>query len=242
MQATGGSGGGGGGGNGGGGNGGGGNGGGGNGGGDGGGDGDVQALITSIRGDEYFIAWQQITQVHADDATTASTSDVPPTSNADGKTVQIPLPDVMFGGGRAIFTDASVDNRTLLQLAADRGCSCISTSAQLASVLADPAAHASAPLLGLFAENHMPYAIDKGDGPTLTDMVNTALAVLKAKGKPFVLFVEGSRIDHALHDNDAAAAAAEVLAYDDAFAAAVRFADGAKGSGSSSPTTVIRFV
>ena len=154
----------------------------------------------------------------------------------------MPLPDVMFGGGRSIFTDASVNNRTLLQLAVDRGCSYISTSAQLARVLADPAAHASAPLLGLFAPNHMPYAIDKGEGPTLTDMVNAALAVLKAKGKPCVLFVEGSRIDHALHDNDAAAAAAEVLAYDDAFAAAVHFADGAKGTGSSSPTTVIRLV
>ena len=154
---------------------------------------------------------------------------------------QVPLPDVMFGGGRTIFTEASVDNRTLLQLAIDRGCNYISTSAQLAHVLADPAAHASAPLLGLFAPSHMPYTIDKSEGPTLAGMVKAALAVLKAKGKPFVLFIEGSRIDHALHENDAATAAAEVLAYDDAFAAAVHFAESAKGTGSSSPTTVIRF-
>ena len=33
-----------------------------------------------------------------------------------------------------------------------------------------------------------------------------------------------------------------MLAYDDAFEAAVHFADGAKGSGSSSPTTVIRYL
>jgi len=71
-------------------------------------------------------------------------------------------------------------------------------------------------VLGLFAPNHMPYAIDKSDAPSLADMLAAALAVLRAKSKPFVLFVEGSRIDHALHDNDAAAAAAEVLAYDDA--------------------------
>jgi hypothetical protein len=208
----------------------------------------LQTLISGYRGDEYFIAWQQITQVAPTPmtlrllASTAPASDNAADMNSDGTALQVPLPDVMFGGGRAIFTDASVNNRTLLQLAVDRGCSYISTSAQLARVLADPEAHASAPLLGLFAPNHMPYAIDKGEGPTLTDMVNAALAVLKAKGKPFVLFVEGSRIDHALHDNDAAAAAAEVLAYDDAFAAAVHFADGAKGTGSGSPTTVIRFV
>lgn len=205
----------------------------------------LQTLINGYRGDEYFIAWQQITQVAPTPmtlrllASTAPASDNATDMNCDGTALQVPLPDVMFGGGRAIFTDASVNNRTLLQLAVDRGCSYISTSAQLARVLADPAAHASAPLLGLFAPNHMPYAIDKGEGPTLTDMVNAALAVLKAKGKPFVLFVEGSRIDHALHDNVAAAAAAEVLAYDDAFAAAVHFADGAKGTGSGSPKTVI---
>jgi alkaline phosphatase len=148
----------------------------------------------------------------------------------------------MFGGGNDIFTGASVNNRTLLQMAIDRGCKYISTPAQLAGVLADPAAHTSAPLLGLFAPNHMPFVIDKKGTPTLTDMVKAALAVLKAKGKPFVLFVEGSRIDHAFHNNDAASAAVEVLDYDNAFAAAVQYADGAKGSGSSSPTTVIRCV
>ena len=154
------------------------------------------------------------------------------------------MPDVMLGGGSSIFTEATVNNRTLLQLARDRGCNNISTSAQLAQVLADPSAYATAPLLGLFSPQHMPYVIDKQDIPSLADMIKTALAVLKTKGKPFILFVEGSRIDHALHENDAAAAAQEVLAYDDAFAAAVAFADaqGAKGTGSASPTTVVRLV
>jgi len=157
---------------------------------------------------------------------------------------QVTMPDVMLGGGSSIFTEATVNNRTLLQLARDRGCNNISTSAQLARVLADPSAYATAPLLGLFSPQHMPYVIDKQDIPSLADMVKTALAVLKTKGKPFILFVEGSRIDHALHENDAAAAAQEVLAYDDAFAAAVAFADaqGAKGTGSASPTTVVRLV
>ena len=49
-------------------------------------------------------------------------------------------------------------------------------------------------------------------------MVSAALAHLEATGKAFCLLIEGSRIDHGGHDNDAAASAWDALAYNDAFA------------------------
>jgi alkaline phosphatase len=106
-----------------------------------------ERILSGCRGDEYFIAWQQVTQVRVCRRRCCCCCCSPH---------QVNLPDVMMGGGRSIFTEASVDGRTLLQLAQDRGSSYISSSSQLARVLADPSAYSSKPLLGLFSPNHMP--------------------------------------------------------------------------------------
>jgi alkaline phosphatase len=58
-------------------------------------------------------------------------------------------------------------------------------------------------------------------------MTKKALKILEEatrdSNQGFFLMVEGSRIDHAGHDNDPAAQVHEVLAYDKAFASVAEF-------------------
>jgi alkaline phosphatase len=71
--------------------------------------------------------------------------------------------------------------------------------------------------LTLLGEDHLAPAIDGTGAATLATMTARALAALAGDGtKPFFLMVEGGRIDHACHGHDAAAAAREVIAFDDA--------------------------
>jgi len=90
------------------------------------------------------------------------------------------------------------------------------------------------PILGLFANLDIPYAIDHNKTlyPTLDEMTEVALKALtkatKNSKKGFFLMVEGSRIDHAGHGNDPAAQVHEVLAYDEAFKRVVKYVEDAK--------------
>jgi alkaline phosphatase len=85
-------------------------------------------------------------------------------------------------------------------------------------------------LLGLFAASDLPYRIDRdGDAdepagiPSLAAMTRAALDRLDpARG--FFLMVEGGRIDHAGHSNDAAALVGEMIEFDEAVAVARAYA------------------
>ncbi len=57
-------------------------------------------------------------------------------------------------------------------------------------------------LFGLFGKSHLEYDHDRQEGrdPTLAQMVEKAIGVLKKESNGFVLLVEGGRIDHAHHD------------------------------------------
>jgi alkaline phosphatase len=87
------------------------------------------------------------------------------------------------------------------------------------------------PLLGLFADTDIPYEIDRRFDnhiyPSLDEMAQAALKALsdatKTSDQGFFLMIEGSRIDHAGHANDAAAQVYEVLAYDAAFGSVLEF-------------------
>lgn len=62
-------------------------------------------------------------------------------------------------------------------------------------------------VLGLFAPGHLDFNY-KIDGisdtmPTLSEMTVKAIELLSTNPNGFFLFVEGGRIDHALHDNQA---------------------------------------
>ncbi|KAI0512725.1 alkaline-phosphatase-like protein [Xylaria bambusicola] len=95
------------------------------------------------------------------------------------------------------------------------------------------------PMLGLFAPTDIPFELDRrtmnDQYPSLSEMAKTALRALEKatekSDKGFFLMIEGSRIDHAGHENDPSAQVREVLEYDKTFQAVLDFLDGSKTEG-----------
>ena len=86
------------------------------------------------------------------------------------------------------------------------------------------------PLLGLFAEKYIPFEIDrintpelKAFTPTLNEMSQVALSQLSQGPEGFFLMIEGGRIDHAAHGNDAGAILLEQIAFDETIATVLKF-------------------
>ncbi|KAI4136253.1 MAG: hypothetical protein LQ340_008135, partial [Diploschistes diacapsis] len=145
--------------------------------------------------------------------------------------------DLMLGGGRCRFLpNASAggcraDDVDVTKLARERGYAYVSTRAGFDALEGGNAA--TLPLLGLFADTDIPFEIDRraeADAyPSLEEMARTATTALRIatrdSEKGFFLLIEGSRIDHAGHENDPAAQVHEVLAYDRAFASVLEFLD-----------------
>jgi alkaline phosphatase len=78
-------------------------------------------------------------------------------------------------------------------------------------------------VLGTFARGHLPFSLDEATKPesaipTLAEMADAALSRFLAEPTPFLLQIEGARIDHAAHLNDIAALLHDQLAFDDALA------------------------
>ncbi len=81
-------------------------------------------------------------------------------------------------------------------------------------------------LLGTFTRGHLPFSIDRNHNPemaakvpTISEMAQAALTRFLSSDKPFLLQIEGARIDHAAHLNDIGALLHDQLAFDDAVAA-----------------------
>ena len=74
-------------------------------------------------------------------------------------------------------------------------------------------------LLGLFEPGHMQYEYDrthdKAGEPSLSEMAQTSLAILKNTNKPFFLMIEAGRIDHAHHAGNAYRALTETIELSD---------------------------
>lgn len=75
-------------------------------------------------------------------------------------------------------------------------------------------------VLGLFEPEHMRYeherARDVGGEPSLAEMTHTAIKLLSRKPKGYFLMIEGGRIDHAHHADNAYRALDETIALSDA--------------------------
>jgi alkaline phosphatase len=136
--------------------------------------------------------------------------------------------DVMLGGGAKFFDPARrADRRDLFADFARVGYHVVRDRAALGR------APAAGPVLGLFAESHLPYALDHRADPALTaavpplaELARAALARLATGPRGFVLQIEGARIDHAAHANDIGGLLFDQLAFDDAVGVAVEFAAG----------------
>ncbi len=147
--------------------------------------------------------------------------------------------DVLLGGGLRywIAEDADVSDiasypvkskrsngEDLVGAAMEKGYLFVTNKKQLA------AAPETGKLLGIFADSHMPYALDQhpddnSPAPSLVEMTEAALKILAKNEKGFFLMVEGGRIDHAAHANDAAAMLAEMMEFDETVGLALDFAE-----------------
>jgi alkaline phosphatase len=135
-----------------------------------------------------------------------------------------PSPLVLLGGGSRHFdVDKRIDKRDLWQEFRGKGHRTVRSRDELLQV-------SSGPVLGLFGADHLPYSLDQRQDaelsqnvPTLSEMTGQALSILSNSGKPFFLMVEGARVDHAAHANDAAGLLWDQLAFDDALGVALEF-------------------
>ncbi|MCS4054490.1 alkaline phosphatase [Salinibacter ruber] len=138
--------------------------------------------------------------------------------------------EVMLGGGRRHFLPQSAegsareDDLDLLQAAQDRGYEVVQTASELSR--AGEGQTQENRLLGLFSPAHMAYEIDRDhtQQPSLAAMTETAIDRLSGNGEGYFLMVEGSRIDHAGHGNDAASHLRDILAFNRAAKSALEAA------------------
>ncbi len=132
--------------------------------------------------------------------------------------------DVLLGGGAKFFDPKyRLDKQDLRAAFASAGYFVMDHQAQLATAPGDRR------WLGLFARGHLPYTIDyladaklQATVPTLAEMTAAALRRLE-NSSHFMLQVEGARIDHACHNNDAAATFHDQLAFDEAIDVCLEF-------------------
>lgn len=122
--------------------------------------------------------------------------------------------DVILGGGKKYFPDSLLDE------AAKDGYHYVTNQDELKTV------KKTDKLIGLFAEDGMAPELDRDETnqPSLAEMTESAIDVLKKDKDGFFLMVEGSQIDWAGHDNDAAWAMKDSEAFESAVAVAVDFA------------------
>lgn len=134
--------------------------------------------------------------------------------------------DVYFGGGRRFFAgDQRRDNRDLFSEFQAKGYSLANNKTELGALTG------ATPVLGLFTDDHLPYVVDHNNipelletVPTLAEMTDKALQLLSGS-QGFILQVEGGKVDHAAHSNDASGMIFDQIGFDDAIAVAVKFVE-----------------
>ena len=128
-----------------------------------------------------------------------------------GEYVLGPQVDLLWGGGRSFFTPASAngsrtDERDLVQEAKDNGWNVVLNKEEFDAYGKDGKAkrsrvstrenRAQLPSVGLFADSHLDYEIDRDENeqPSLAEMAIGALDALDADDEPFFLMVRSSFI------------------------------------------------
>jgi alkaline phosphatase len=135
--------------------------------------------------------------------------------------------DVILGGGAPFFNrNEGTGGGTLANDFTGHGYKMMTKRADLLK-------SKDAKLLGLFANGHLPYTIDRNTSaaltavvPTLEEMSRAALSRFLEGDAPFLLQIEGARIDHAAHLNDIGGLLWDQLAFDDAVAAVLEMTAG----------------
>ena len=135
-------------------------------------------------------------------------------------------PDVLMGGGAQFYRPAGAGS-----LRGDEGLIAPLEDAGYKVVYSENELRAAAPqvdkIVGLFADEHLDYVIDReatSSQPSLSEMSMAALEVLERDPEGFFLMIEGARIDMASHANDAERAITETVDFDRTVEAVARWA------------------
>lgn len=133
--------------------------------------------------------------------------------------------DVILGGGSKFFDARRPDKTDWRPKFTAKGYEVVQTRDALLG-------SKSQRLLGLFSDGHVPYTLDRRQSqklqkevPTLAEMTTAALERLSKNRNGFLLQVEGARVDHAAHANDAAGLLWDQIAFDDAIEVVLKFAE-----------------
>ena len=134
--------------------------------------------------------------------------------------------DVMMGGGSELF-EASTrkDNRDLIGEFRKAGFSIARNKDEMSQL------NGKDPVLGVFSEGGMPYALDrendpelKKSTPSLAEMSAKAIELMGQNPNGFAMQIEGGKVDWAAHGNDAPALLYDQLDFDEAVGVALDFA------------------
>jgi len=133
--------------------------------------------------------------------------------------------DVMMGGGSKYFGDKRKGGN-LIPKYLTQGYKVAENRAEMMTL------NGSKPVLGLFAEDGMPYEVDRKHDealmkstPSLAEMTVKAIELMKDNKDGFVLQVEGGKVDWAAHSNDVSGLIFDQLAFDEAVGKAIEFAE-----------------
>jgi alkaline phosphatase len=135
--------------------------------------------------------------------------------------------DVMMGGGTEFFSaEKRKDGRDLFVEFAKNGIQVARTKIEMQNF------KTGTPVLGVFYEDGLPYALDHASDsnliatiPTLAEMTRKAIEQLSKNPDGFVLQVEGGKVDWAAHANDLGALVYDQVAFDEAVGVAIAFAE-----------------
>ena len=133
---------------------------------------------------------------------------------------------VMLGGGQDYFdTSSRKDGKNLYQAFSDKNYTVVNNRIDMLN-------SANTKLLGVFDSSGLAYSLDRNNDkaiekqtPTLAEMTQKAIDVMKSSEEGFVLQVEGGKVDWAAHANDAGALIYDQMAFDDAVEVAINFAE-----------------
>jgi alkaline phosphatase len=131
--------------------------------------------------------------------------------------------EVLQGGRRQFFLPEAaggvrMDGKHVIAMAQTAGYTVVGTAGELQ--------RAEGPkLLGLYSTGNMSYEIDRAGTaePSLSEMTAKAFGILSRNPRGFFAVIEGGRIDHAAHRNDAPATIRDTLAFDEAVGVALEF-------------------
>ncbi len=135
--------------------------------------------------------------------------------------------DVLMGGGNNHFaSDKRRDGKDLYTVFKNQGYTIVRDKVELAN------AGNNEKMLGVFFDSHLPYTVDhktlpelQNSVPTLAEMSKAALDRLSHNSNGFILQIEGGRVDHAAHGNDAAGLVYDQIAFDDAVKVVMDFTE-----------------